>query len=180
VADSEQNKPAAEAESKPNTAEFNQIVKVDSLGRIRKFTQGPDGKFQKKPRRKADVAAASEMFLNFLKSKELGPDGKLDKKTKVWLERIIRRQAEIATNDDPDPKAMSASTKAAEFLIQYGIGKAPSHPTELAALQKAGVHIVIVPAPQLMHPEPIEETPRAELKPSFIEGEFTTNDPTQK
>lgn len=164
-------------------SESTAVVKIDSLGRVSKFIKGKDGKFQKQPRKHVDAALAGRQFLDFLKSKEVGSDGKIDKKTKTWLHRIIQRQAQIAVNEDPDPKAMSAATKAAEFLTQYGIGKPRMNPDDSEALRKAGVSIVIVPAPELMHPEPVEENSRKKpTVPEFVDAEVvSTNDPpTQK
>lgn len=156
------------------------ITKVDKLGRIRSFTQGADGKFQKLPRRKVDVTQVNELARKFLATTVPNSDGKIDKKSKKRLEQQLQRMYEISTNDSADPKAMMAAVKAFEVLWLRAYGKPSMSPEDSAALQRAGVNIVIVPAPVLMHPEPVDETPRKALTPSFIEGEFTTTDSTQK
>ena len=84
----------------------------------------------------------------------------------------------IAQNEDSDPKAMMAAVKAFEVIRQSALGKYAPSDQELDRLKVQDVKVIMVSAPQLMHPEVQEEKPK-QLKeqPSFIDAEIVNTNP---
>jgi hypothetical protein len=62
-----------------------------------------------------------------------------------------------------------ASVKAYEIMMRRALGKEAPSEQELDKLTTQPVKVVVIQAPQLMHPEIQEEKPQEVLKPSFAE-----------
>lgn len=84
----------------------------------------------------------------------------------------------IAQNEDSDPKAMMAAVKAFEVIRQSALGKYAPSDQELDRLKTQDVKVVVIQAPQLMHPDIIEEQPKQlKDKPSFADVEVISTNP---
>jgi hypothetical protein len=79
----------------------------------------------------------------------------------------------IAQHASTDAKEMMAAVKAFEVLRLSALGKPAPSEQELDKLQTQPIKVVILQAPQLMHPE-VQEEKRFEEKtqPSFIDAEI--------
>lgn len=150
------------------------ILVRDPNGNFREALKGPDGKFVRKPRKLATVKDIQVVMREFLESPlEKGLDGKMHKRSKARLQQQLEAMHELATNKNPD--VANAAVKAAELLWLRAYGKPAPSDRELAALETSSVKFVIVQAPELMHPDVLEEKPRETPKPAFIDGEVVSD-----
>ena len=78
-----------------------------------------------------------------------------------------------------DPKALGGAAKMLETVMTRGLGKPTDSAVTRDALVHSGVRVVVIPVPDnLMHPEPIEEKPKEQLKPpSWTEAEVVSTNP---
>jgi len=103
-----------------------------------------------------------------------------DESGKTLEERVAAHLLETALT--VGESGLMAGAKAFETVEARAHGKVPDNEQTLEALQRQSIRVVVLGAPELMHPEPMtEEQLRGEVptKPSFadlpfIEGEFTT------
>jgi hypothetical protein len=137
-------------------------------GELREALKGRDGKFVRKERKLATKKDIQDVTREFLTTKlEKDPNGKMTKRSKTRLHETLEAMHKLSTNDNPVVAA--AAVKAAEFLWLYAFGKPSMSDKDRSAMELAGVKYVIVEAPELMHPEVIQEQPKPVLKPSFSE-----------
>lgn len=180
MADSEEKSVETQPELK---AEPTAIVKTvrGRYDNVRSMlVDSASGRFMKQPKRMPETREVTRQLRNFLNNKaEVGGDGRLTKSSKSLLSNIFENIASIALNQSSDPKAMMAAVAAAEWLMLRGHGKPSPGDAELGALEKAGVRVVVITSPDLMHKETLSEEERQAEKPvkpsfadiPFIEGE---------
>ena len=75
----------------------------------------------------------------------------------------------IAQCEDTDPKAMMAAVKAFEVIRQSALGKYATAEQDLDRITTQPVKVVVIQAPQLMHPDVIKEKPKEILVPAWVE-----------
>lgn len=128
-----------------------------------------DGKFIKRQRPMPEAREVTRMLRTLLNQAEAGPDGKIAPGTKTRLRKMFDNIVAIATNTDPDN--MMAAIKAFEALMARTYGKVMPSDQELDALSLAGVKVVIVQPPEMMHPKVQEERSFEKKQPRFIDAE---------
>lgn len=184
MADSAQPETPAEVQpEKP--AEPVAIVKTlrTKDGGVRTALVNAQGKFVKQPKKMPEGRELQRVMRNFgLDKLEVGSDGHLTKSSKSLVLNMTENMARIASYSGNDGKAMAAAVSAYKEIMERMWGKNSPSDQELGALERAGVRVVVLTAPELMHPEPLTEEqlrPAAPVRPSFaeapfIEGEFST------
>ena len=121
------------------------------------------GKFVKKTRPlipTIEFTRAERKKLNAVRSDKGGLTEYL-----VAFMNIVR----IAQCEDTDPKAMMAAVKAFEVIRQSALGKYATAEQDLDRITTQPVKVVVIQAPQLMHPDVIEEKPKEILVPAWVE-----------
>ncbi len=89
--------------------------------------------------------------------------------------KVFMNIVRIAQYDGDDAKCMMAAVKAFEALRLSALGKPAPSDQELDKLTTQPVRVVIVTAPQLMHPEVQPEKKLTDkTKPSFIDAEIVS------
>jgi hypothetical protein len=157
------------SEPKPISQELPEgtslVVVKTKEGGVREMLRSDKGHFVKKPKPLIPTIEFTRRIRKILysPSKEKGKEGLSE--CDVATLNMLR----IAQNPDSDPKAMMAAAKAYEILMRRGLGKEDPSEQELDKLTHQAVKVVVIQAPQLMHPEIIEEKPKELLKPSFAE-----------
>jgi hypothetical protein len=118
----------------------------------------------KKPKPPAPVVDFTRKDRKFLNSPNKKNPGLTEHE--VAFRHVVR----IAQGEGSgDPKADMASVKAYEVAMRRALGKEDPSERELDKLTTQDIKTVLIVAPQLMHPEIIEEKPKELLKPSFAE-----------
>jgi hypothetical protein len=137
----------------------------DGVTTTREVLKNAKGQFVKKPKPLIPTIEFTrrERKKLYSPSKDKGKEG-LTEHDVAFLNML-----RIAQNEDSDPKAMMAAVKAYEILMRRALGKEAPSEQELDKLTSQAVKVVVIQAPQLMHPEIIEEKPQEVLKPSFAE-----------
>lgn len=178
MADSESQPetPAAAQPEKP--VEPTAIVKTlrTKEGGVRTALVNAQGKFVKQPKKMPEGREMQRVLRNFgLDKLEVGPDGRLTKSSKSLVLNMTENIARIAMYSGNDGKAMAAAVAAYNILMERMWGKNAPSDQELGALERAGVRVVVLSAPELMHPEELTEEqlrPAAPVRPSFAEAPF--------
>ena len=138
------------------------IVKTKEGG-IREMLRSEKGTFVKKPKPlipTLEFTRAERKKLNAVRSDKGGLTEYL-----VAFMNIVR----IAQCEDTDPKAMMAAVKAFEVIRQSALGKYATAEQDLDRITTQPVKVVVIQAPQLMHPDVIEEKPKEILVPAWVE-----------
>jgi hypothetical protein len=181
--DSEQKIGVPQPSKDKNPAGTEEIV-VMPYGPIRKL-RGEGGKFVRKPKAMPSSREFTRVTRNYMLAMEADSNGKITKgsqsKYQMMVENMIciaRGVPTILPNGDTierDAKEDMAAAQAFKVLTERGLGTPPKSDEEMEALKTAGVTVVVIPAPNLMHPEVIEEKPKEKLKPAFIDAEIVTD-----
>jgi hypothetical protein len=185
VPDSETNIPGAE----PKAPEGPTSITVRNAhgGGFSTRLKDKSGKFVRKPKQVPETREVTDMMRRLLNSAEADSNGKLIKGAKTRFRKMFDNMVDIATNratikefdkegnlesESADAKAMMAAVKAFEVLMARAYGKVAPGDEEMDALKTAGVKIVVIPPPDLMHPETVAEDHKSPTKPSFIDAEI--------
>ena len=147
---------------------------------MRKAYKGKDGRFVSGPKRKVTTSEITRMGRKLM---NMPVPEKIDGKTANRFQKIFLTLYDIATNEEAkkDAKFAMAAVQAAKELMLRVAGKPSASDEEMDALKHSGIQIVMVPLPELMHPEPVEEKKsRPVLKPSFIDAEIVSTNEAQK
>lgn len=180
--DSVKQETPATPEEKP-TGPVSMIVPKFGGG-VREILKDPvTGKIVAKPKRMVSTLEVTRLGRKFLDMQV--PDTKtLGARSKKRIEKLFETMYDIATSVTPesDPKDKMAAVQAFKELSLRVYGKPTISDEEKDALERAGVRIVVVPAPVLMNPAIVPEHQQVEKpsKPSFIEAEYITNEPEEK
>lgn len=174
--DSEVKETPATPEEKP-TGPISLIVRKPGGG-VREMLKDPiTGKIVAKPKRMVSTLEVTRVTRNYLDMRV--PDTKDGaNKFKKRLEMLNDAMYRIATGeDDSDPKKMMAAVQAYKELTMRAYGKPSVSDEDRGALERAGIKIVVIPAPLLMNPEvvPEHQENKKPAKPSFIDAEYITN-----
>ena len=159
MSDSAEPKPIPVA-TPPGTA--LEIVRTKEGG-TREMIRNEKGHFVKKPKPlipTIEFTRKERKILNRVRS-----DRDNMSEHEIAFMNILR----IAQNEDSDPKAMMAAVKAYEIVRNSALGKIAPSEQEMDKLTTQPVRVVVIQAPQLMHPEVQEERAQELLKPSFAE-----------
>ena len=153
------------AEKEKNAPESTTLVIVKTKeGETREMIRDTgSGKFVKKTRPlipTIEFTRAERKKLNAVRSDKGGLTEYL-----VAFMNIVR----IAQCEDTDPKAMMAAVKAFEVIRQSALGKYATAEQDLDRITTQPVKVVVIQAPQLMHPDVIEEKPKEILVPAWVE-----------
>lgn len=153
-------------------------IVVTRKGKTEELLKGSDGRFVKKPRRMVTTLEITRMGRRLMNM----PVGeKLGKKDMNRFDKIFMSLYDIATSENAkdDPKYAMASVQAAKELMLRVAGKPSASDEEIDAFKKNGIKFVMLPVPEMMNPQPIEEEEKVKkLKPSFIDAEIVkTNEP---
>jgi len=112
---------------------------------------------------------------SFLKTPHLDEP---DPESATKEEMILHALYQIILKGIDEPKRAVASVAAIKELLNRTEGLTPSSEEDRRAAAQSQVKIVMVPLPELMHPEPVEEKKsRPVLKPSFIDAEIVSTCP---
>lgn len=183
MADSEVKETPATPEEKP-TGPVAIVVKNFNGKGYREILKDPvTGKIVPKPKRMVTTLEVTQLGRKFLDMPV--PDIKgLSKRSKKRIEMMFEMMYDISTNElaKTDPKYAMAASQAFEKLTRRIYGKETISDEEKDALSRAGVKIVVIPAPAIMNPEivPSHQLVERPKKPSFIEAEIvSTNEPKQ-
>ena len=166
-------------QNSPATSEIV-ICKGIPATRIR----GNGGKFEKQPKAMPSSREFTRVTRNYMLKMEAGKDGKITKNSQTKYEMMcenmicIARGVETILKDGTivirDAKADMAAAQAFKIVTERGLGQAPKNDEELDALKTQAVRIVIIQPPkEFMNKEVREDTPRPELKPAFLDAEFS-------
>lgn len=139
------------------------LVVLNKNGTIREALKDEKGRFVKKAKPLIPTIEFTRAERKKLNSVRSDKDGLTE--YMVAFMNILR----IAQNSDNDPKAMMAAVKAFEILRTSALGKPAPSEQELDKLTTQPVRVVVIQAPQLMHPEVVEEKTKETLRPSFAE-----------
>lgn len=153
-------------------------------GGVREILKDPvTGKIVAKPKRMVSTLEVTRLGRKFL-DMQVPNDKKLGTRAKKRIEQLFETMYEIATSvdKDSDPKDKMAAVQAFKEITLRIYGKPTISDEEKDALERAGVKIVVIPAPVLMNPAVVPEHQQVEkpVKPSFIEAEYITNEPEEK
>lgn len=164
--DSAQDKP--QVEEKPTgvtTLVIANHLTKDGVATSREVQKDEKGRFIKKVRPLPPTIEFTRMERKALLKAEKAGDETEYMKSFMNLVRISQY-------DGKDPKGMMAAVKAFEVIRGSALGKIAPSEQEMDKLTTQPVRVVIVTAPQLMHPE-VQEDKRlsAKTKPSFIDAE---------
>lgn len=163
MADSEtKDKPQADPKLPENTS---LVIVRTKEGGTREMLRSDKGTFVKKVKPlipSIEFTRAERKKLSAVRSDKEGLTEYL-----VAFMNIVR----IAQNEDNDPKAMMAAVKAFEIVRQSSLGKFAPSEQEMEKLTTQPVRVVVIQAPQLMHPEVVDADKIIEKKkqPSFAE-----------
>ena len=155
----------AKKTQEPATPESTALVIVKTKeGETREMIRDTgSGKFVKKTRPlipTIEFTRAERKKLNAVRSDKEGLTEYM-----VAFMNIVR----IAQCEDKDPKAMMAAVKAFEVIRQSALGKYATAEQDLDRITTQPVKVVVIQAPQLMHPDVIEEKPKEILVPAWVE-----------
>lgn len=160
MADSEaKDKTQAEPENPSGCTSL--VRNVD--GTMREQPRNEKGQLMKKPKPlipTIEFTRAERKALN-----KLSAEGDKTEYMKAFM-NIVR----IAQYDGDDAKAMMAAVKAFEAIRLSALGKPAPSEQELDKLQTQPVKVIIVQAPQLMHPDLQEEKRETKTKPAFADA----------
>lgn len=139
----------------------------DGVVTTREVEIDKSGKFVKKPKPLIPTIEFTRAERKKLNSVRSDKEGKTE--YMIAFENILR----IAQHNSTDAKEMMAAVKAYEVLRLSALGKPAPSEQELDKLQTQPIKVVLLQAPQLMHPE-VQEEKRFEEKtqPSFIDAEI--------
>ncbi len=183
MADSEvKSEPSQQAEEKPATTELT----VMRYGRPVKQVKDANGRFVKQQKPMPSSKDVVRLFRRQMLEIEAREDGTVDKVARSRIRRMFEEMYDIVTTsirttildkdgnayEINDPKMAIAKVQAFKALMERTYGKASPSDEEMDAMQIAGVKVVMIPPPQLMHERAVEEEkPSETLKPSFIDAE---------
>ena len=141
------------------------LMVVNLHGAIHEVLKDEKGRFIKKVKPlipTIEFTRAERKKLNNVRSDKEGMTEYM-----VAFMNIVR----IAQNEDSDPKAMMAAVKAFEVLRTSALGKPATAEQDLDRITTQPVKVIIVQAPQLMHPEVVDaDNPVEKAKqPTFAE-----------
>ncbi len=140
-----------------------------------------DGNGRYVPKQKLSKAQKSQQTMQRVLAKK-------DETGKTLEERVATHLLETA--EKVGESGLMAAAKAFETVEARAHGKVPDNEQTLEALQRQSIRVVVLGAPELMHPEPMTEeqlrgtVPKrpsfaeasfADREPLTIEGKFTTN-----
>ncbi len=192
---SEQPGPAAPVESV-------EIVKHQgNAEHLTKRIRGEKGKFVKQKKTMPKSEDMTRLIRNLLAQPMAGPDGEMRKGDITRARMILDNIVQIASNDPNgilldkfgkpimlkrqdgseypatvfDAKAAMASNQAFKELWLRAYGMPSKSDEELEAQKAHGVKIVILQHPEMMNKEVVEDKPKEQLKPAFIDAEIIEN-----
>ena len=141
------------------------IVVVNQHGAAREMLKDEKGRFVKKQKPLIPTVEFTRAERKKLSNVRSDKDGLTE--YMVAFMNIVR----IAQNEDNDPKAMMAAVKAFEVLRTSALGKPATSEQDLDRITTQPVKVIIVQAPQLMHPEVVDADKLVEKakQPSFAE-----------
>lgn len=178
--------PATPKEEKP-TGPISMIVRKPGGG-VREMLKDPiTGKIVAKPKRMVSTLEVTRLTRNYLDMRVADTKAGTNK-FKKRLEMLNDHMYKIAVGEsEADAKKDMASVQAYKEITLRAYGKPSVSDEDRGALERAGIKIVVIPAPQLMHPEVVKEHQENEkpVKPSFINAEFIdaeiiSNEPENK
>lgn len=161
MADSAENKPKPQADQIP--PETSLVLVKNKDGSLTEKLRSAKGTFVKRPKPlipTIEFTRAERKKLNSVRSDKEGLTEYM-----VAFMNIVR----IAQCEDNDPKSMMAAVKAFEVLRTSALGKPASSEQDLDRITTQPVKVVVIQAPQLMHPDVIEEKPKEILTPTWVE-----------
>lgn len=192
--DSEVNVSEQPEPEKPAVTE--EIILHPANGAPVKRLRGEGGKFQKQPKAMPKSLDVTRLMRNLM-LQPADPNGKLGKKAQTRIRQMFDNVFAVATMSPEQPvfdrlgnpvldkdgnpltvkdaKIAMASVQAFKELMLRTYGTPSKSEEELDAMKKDGVKIVIIAPPEMVNRVVVEEKPREQLKPAFIDGEFTTN-----
>lgn len=166
MADSEEKDLVA---APPEPAGPTAIVVRTQQGGLREVLKGPDGKFAKKQRGMPETREVTRLIRNILNAPVADEDGKLDRKGKKAIAKMVENMIAIATYAGKDAKAMMAAVQAFEALMLRAHGKPKANEEEAEAMQLSGVKYVVIQAPELPNPEVVDaDALKTPTQPSFL------------
>jgi hypothetical protein len=170
MSDSEKEQPQAIPQKPPEGTSLVVIRTKD--GGTREMLRNEKGTFVKKPRPLIPTIEFTRRERKTLNSVRSDKEGLTE--YMVAFMNMLR----IAQNEDSDPKAMMAAVKAFEILRLSALGKPAPSEQELDKLTNQPVKVIIVQAPQLMHPDVVDadKVRAAKTQPSFIDAEVIKQD----
>ena len=141
------------------------LVVVNQHGAAREMLKDEKGRFVKKQKPLIPTVEFTRAERKKLSNVRSDKDGLTE--YMVAFMNIVR----IAQNEDNDPKAMMAAVKAFEVLRTSALGKPATSEQDLDRITTQPVKVIIVQAPQLMHPEVVDADKLVEKakQPSFAE-----------
>jgi hypothetical protein len=138
------------------------------------------GRFVKRQPAMPDGKEVTRAMRKALAKLEADPTtGRLTKNSRNAVMRMMENMVRIATNTSEDAKAMSAAVQAYKEVMARAYGVPGKTDEDREDLKTAGVKIVLIPSPELMHDKTIEigERLKQPTQPKFIEGEvISTNE----
>jgi hypothetical protein len=166
-------------DSKENTQQDDKpagptsIVVANQHGHLREVQKDEKGRFIKKAKPLIPTIEFVRKERKILFSPINGKDG-MTEHEEAFI-NILR----IAQNKDKDPKAMMAAVKAYEIIMRRALGKEAPSEQEMDKLTTQAVRVIMVPVPQIMHPEVVDADKVVDKKtqPTFAEvTSITTNE----
>lgn len=171
MSDSEE-KPV-EAPQPEKVEESNATAKIvrTNTGGFRTALVNNKGQFVKQPKKMADTREVTRALRDIGNRKLTANwDGTLTKSSRTLIEDTAYNLLRIASYKGNDSKMAQVAVAAWEAFMTRAHGKAAPGDAELGALERAGVKIVVLTAPDL--PSEGELQPREQLKPNFTEVPF--------
>lgn len=176
MADSEQKDPVVEAQPEKPVGPTAIIVRTKHGG-LREALKDEHGKFVKKQRGMPETREVTRLIRNILNA-PVAIDGKIDRKGKKAIERMVDNIISIASYEGHDPKGMMAAVQAFEALMLRAHGKPKANEEEMEAMQLSGVKYVVIRAPELPNSEVVDAgEDKTPTQPSFLKDvEFLPTD----
>jgi|SRR5579871_1467164 hypothetical protein len=155
------------------------IVIRNRDGKIRTGLRDEAGKFVRtKPRSVPDSREIKKVGRKFLMEYEADESGKITKRSKTRLRKIVDTAYKHATYDGEDAKMVGAAKQWADWLMLYFVGK-PGPMDEDREEKGQGIQFVIGMMPELPNKEVIDEhVPPS--KPTFAKVVSVETNPVNK
>lgn len=182
-------------EEKKTPATSEEIVLHHKTGAPIKIVRGEGGKFKKQQKSMPKTQDVTRLLRNLM-LQPAAPNGKLGKESRSRIRAIFDNIYDIAVMSPEQPvldkfgnlvldkdgnivtvkdaKIAMAAVQAFKELGARIYGAPSKSEEELDAMKKDGVKIVVIAPPEMMNRDVVEEKPREQLEPKFIEGEFST------
>jgi hypothetical protein len=165
--------PETEEQAQPGKpVESMAIVVRNPDGSTRVAKRGSDGKFV----RTRKMPSSLDYTRRARKLLDRPIEERTRKEIVTVYDEMVNHMIDIARGKvEGDPKDKAAAVMAFKELTLRVFGKpSTSEEDREAATQGAGIRVVVIPSPELMVKDIIEEKPREQLKPSFIDAEVVS------